>query len=136
MQNPVHIVWFKRDLRIYDHAPLQAACLAGSVMPLYCWEPNQWAGDDYVAQHQAFIAECLVELKKELASIGLHLQISPVGIVETLQTIKSQTPIAGLYSHEETGNGASFVVDKAVSAWCKVQQINWQESPQNGVVRR
>ena len=136
MQNPVHIVWFKRDLRINDHAPLQAACLAGNVLPLYCWEPSQWAGDDYVAQHQVFIKECLAELKKELASIGLHLHISPVGIVETLQHIKSQVPIVVLYSHEETGNGASFVVDKAVGAWCKTLQINWQEMPQNGVVRR
>lgn len=136
MQNPIHIVWFKRDLRIIDHAPLQSACLAGRVLPLYCWEPSQWAGDDYVAQHQAFIAECLAELKKGLAGIGLHLQISPVGIIETLQTIKSQIPIAGLYSHEETGNGASFAVDKTVAAWCKSQQINWQETPQNGVVRR
>ena len=136
MQNSVHIVWFKRDLRIIDHAPLHSACWAGSVLPLYCWEPSQWSGDDYVAQHQAFIAECLAELKKDLASIGLHLLISPVGIIETLQHIKNQLPIAGLYSHEETGNGASFVVDKAVGAWCKSQQINWQESPQNGVVRR
>lgn len=136
MQNPVHIVWFKRDLRIHDHAPLQSACLAGHVLPLYCWEPSQWAGDDYVAQHQAFINECLAELKKDLAGIGLHLLVSPLGIVETLQSIKNQVPIAGLHSHEETGNGASFLVDKAVAAWCKTQQINWQESPQNGVVRR
>lgn len=136
MPNPVHIVWFKRDLRIHDHTPLQSACLAGNVLPLYCWEPSQWAGDDYVAQHQVFISECLEELKKELIGIGLQLHISLVGVVETLQHIKNQVPIAGLYSHEETGNGNSFIVDKAVGTWCKAQNINWRESPQNGVVRR
>ncbi len=136
MQNPVHIVWFKRDLRIQDHAPLNRACASGHVLPLYCWEPSQWSGDDYVAQHQAFIAECLVDLKQALTSIGLPLMVSNLGIVETLQGIKNQSPIAGLYSHEETGNGASFLVDKAVADWCKAQQINWQQSPQNGVVRR
>lgn len=136
MQNPIHIVWFKRDLRIHDHAPLYRACLSGHVLALYCWEQSQWAGDDYVAQHQGFIQECLAELKTELVSLGLHLQISALGIIETLQRIKSQVPIAGLYSHEETGNGASFLVDKAVAAWCQAQQINWHESPQNGVVRR
>jgi deoxyribodipyrimidine photo-lyase len=31
----MEIVWFKRDLRVHDHAPLAAACASGrSVLPL------------------------------------------------------------------------------------------------------
>ena len=56
---PIHIVWFKRDLRIVDHAPLVAACNAGNVLPIFCWEPTVWAGDDYARQHQIFAQECL-----------------------------------------------------------------------------
>lgn len=31
----MQVVWFKRDLRITDHAPLRAAALAGPVLALY-----------------------------------------------------------------------------------------------------
>ena len=136
MQNPIHIVWFKRDLRVQDHAPLVAACAAGRVLPLFCWEPTVCSAPDYAAQHQAFVSECLAELSLELKKIGLVLQVSNIGIIETLNAIAAQTPIAALYSHEETGNGATYAVDKQVVVWCKLHQVVWQETPQNGVVRR
>ena len=136
MQTPTHIVWFKRDLRVIDHAPLAAACKAGQVLPLFCWEPAVWAGDDYAKQHQAFALECLHELKAELLKFGLNLLVSPFGIIQTLNIIRTQLPIAKLYSHEETGNDATFTVDKAVADWCKTTRLIWQETPQNGVVRR
>ena len=52
MSNPIHIVWFKRDLRVQDHAALFNACNAGAVLPLFAWEPTVWVGNDYAAQHQ------------------------------------------------------------------------------------
>ena len=136
MQNPIHIVWFKRDLRVNDHAPLSLACAVGNVLPLFCWEPTIWAGDDYAMQHQVFVNECLTALAADLRKLNLNLLISPFGIVETLNMIQAKVPIATLYSHEETGNGASYLVDKAVVTWCKTHRLEWHETPQNGVVRR
>ncbi|HBP78091.1 MAG TPA: hypothetical protein DD685_04185, partial [Halomonas sp.] len=34
-QAPLQVVWFKRDLRIHDHAPLANAAAAGPVLPLF-----------------------------------------------------------------------------------------------------
>ena len=133
---PIHIVWFKRDLRVQDHAALSAACQAGAVLPLFCWEPTVWAGDDYTAQHQAFIVECLAELSVDLSHLGLTLFQSNIGMLKTLIEIRKTQSIAAIYSHEETGNSATFAVDKAVAVWCKVHGVNWFEYPQNGVVRR
>ena len=40
----IDIVWFKRDLRVQDHAPLEAASQTGnSVLPLYVVEDDYWA---------------------------------------------------------------------------------------------
>ena len=136
MSNPIHIVWFKRDLRVHDHAALFNACKAGPVLALFAWEPSVWAGEDYAMQHQQFIKECLLDLEKDLNRLGLKLLQCHTGIVDALNTIKKTRPIAAIYSHEETGNNASFAVDKAVAAWCKVNSTNWHEYPQNGVVRR
>ncbi|MDP6218029.1 MAG: deoxyribodipyrimidine photo-lyase, partial [Alphaproteobacteria bacterium] len=42
----ISIVWFKRDLRVADHAPLHAAVASGyPVLPLYMIEPEYWAQD-------------------------------------------------------------------------------------------
>ena len=36
------VVWFKRDLRVHDHAPLAAAVARGPVLCLYVVEPSVW----------------------------------------------------------------------------------------------
>ncbi|MDZ7822936.1 MAG: deoxyribodipyrimidine photo-lyase [Ahrensia sp.] len=36
----VQVVWFKRDLRIHDHAALAAAASRGKILPLYIIEPG------------------------------------------------------------------------------------------------
>ncbi|MCL6534803.1 MAG: deoxyribodipyrimidine photo-lyase [Armatimonadetes bacterium] len=39
---PLQVVWFKRDLRTVDHAPLYEASQRGQVAPLYIFEPELW----------------------------------------------------------------------------------------------
>ena len=136
MSNSIVIVWFKRDLRVVDHAPLVAACARGPVLPLFCWEPSVWSGSDYAKQQQVFVTECLSELEISLKKMGLTLHVSNAGIIQTLNKIRSQVIISAIYSHEETGNLSTYLVDKAVSNWCKMQHTDWQEMSQNGVIRR
>jgi len=40
----VQLVWFKRDLRVVDHAPLSQAAERGPVLPLYVAEPGSGEG--------------------------------------------------------------------------------------------
>ncbi|MEL0271155.1 MAG: deoxyribodipyrimidine photo-lyase, partial [Gammaproteobacteria bacterium] len=42
----MQIVWFKRDLRISDHAPLFEASYQGKLIPLYILEPELWKCPD------------------------------------------------------------------------------------------
>ena len=58
----ISIVWFKRDLRLADHAPLAAAAAAGyPVLPLYC-RAGILAQDTSSTRHWQFIRDCLLEL--------------------------------------------------------------------------
>ena len=36
----LHCVWFKRDLRVLDHAPLAEAVRADRVLPVYLVKPD------------------------------------------------------------------------------------------------
>ena len=49
------VVWFKRDLRVHDHAPLHHAAAQGSVLCLYVIEPSLWAQPDAALQHYYFV---------------------------------------------------------------------------------
>lgn len=42
----MQVVWFKRDLRVHDHAPLAQAAARGAVLPLYVVEPAFWGQQD------------------------------------------------------------------------------------------
>ena len=42
----MHIVWFKRDLRLADHEALAQAAKLGPVLPLYILEPELWRQAD------------------------------------------------------------------------------------------
>lgn len=136
MKTSVHIVWFKRDLRVSDHAALYEACRLGAALPIFVWDKAVWTTDDCAAQHQRFVNECLVLLKSHLEKLGLTLYTFDCGIIEALDDIVQTYDIAQIHSHEETGNNASYTLDKTVAAWCLSKTVKWTEYPQNGVVRR
>jgi len=70
-----HIVWFKRDLRVHDHAALAAATEQGTVLPLFIVEPGLWQQPDYAGRHRAFAAEYLGELRAQLVALGQPLVV-------------------------------------------------------------
>ena len=133
---PVHVVWFKRDLRTADHAPLVRAMAAGRVLPLYVVEPDLWRQPDVSGRQYAFLKECLADLNRDLGDLGLSLTVRVGLFTDVLDKIADAHPIAGLWSHEETGNGWTFARDKHVASWCRQRGVTWTEIPQNGVVRR
>jgi deoxyribodipyrimidine photo-lyase len=136
MTAPLNIVWFKRDLRIADHRPLAMAAAAGPVLPLYIAEPELWAQPDVSARQWAFAAESLAELQKALADLGQPLCVMMGEAVSILKAVHESHGITALWSHEETGNGWTYVRDLAVAAWAKEAGIPWHEPRQFGVIRR
>ncbi len=131
----VHVVWFKRDLRVRDHRPLFEACARGPVLALYCFEPSMAREPDADPRQRAFIEASLHELAHDLARLGLRLQVCEAEVVSMLEQIRARCRIDGLWSHEETGNLSSFVRDQQVKAWCRAHALRWTECRQFGVFR-
>ncbi|MDE8349743.1 MAG: FAD-binding domain-containing protein [Acidocella sp.] len=131
----IQVVWFKRDLRIEDHAPLAAAASAGPVLPLYVAEPEYWHLPDVSARQWITQRAALDELSQSLAVLGAPLIVRVGNIVEILERIYSTVGIARLLAHEETGNLWTFKRDIAVRAFCKRCKIPFQEFSQTGVLR-
>jgi deoxyribodipyrimidine photo-lyase len=136
MLEPVQIVWFKRDLRVPDHQPLHQASRRGPVLPLLVVEPELWQQNDASARQWAFCAESLKELRQALAELGQPLVVRIGPAVEVLERARHQFGIAGLWSHQETGNGWTYARDRQVARWALSHGITWTQIPSFGVIRR
>ena len=130
------VVWFKRDLRLHDHAALSHAAAQGPVLCLYVIEPSLWAQPDAAAQHYHFILESLAELDAALRRRGGQLHIVTGEVCEVLDRLHAAQPFDALVAHEETGNGLTYQRDLAVGKWCAARGVAWQEFMQFGVTRR
>jgi deoxyribodipyrimidine photo-lyase len=130
------IVWFKRDLRVDDHAALDGACRAGPTIGVYVFEPEFLALPDSDPCHAAFVRACLVELRAQMLARGGRLLVRVGDAVEVLSGLQRTVGASGLWSHEETGNLWTYARDKRVAAWAAASGVTWHEPWQNGVVRR
>lgn len=130
------IVWFKRDLRLHDHAAFSAAAARGPVLPLYLIEPALWRQPDSSSRHWKFIRDSLAELDESLATRGGKLCILSGEIAGVFQRLREALGPFDLHSHEETGNAWTYARDRELARWCRATGIDWHEYPSNGVVRR
>ena len=137
--DPPVCVWFKRDLRVADHAALCAAvqhARSGGVVALFVYEPELLGQSEWSSAHTAFQAECLRELEPALAGCGVRLITRRGEAVEVLEQLRTETGFRQLFAHEETGTMVSYRRDRRVRAWAKDCGVAFTEVPQNGVVRR
>jgi deoxyribodipyrimidine photo-lyase len=129
------LVWFKRDLRVEDHAPLHAAASRGPVIALYVVEPSLWARPDYSGRQYAFLLDCLSELAQSLEGLGIPLTIRTGEAVEVMAQLHDTHPFTHIDAHEETGVTATWERDRAVAGWARSRGIAFNEHRQHGVIR-
>jgi deoxyribodipyrimidine photo-lyase len=130
------LVWFKRDLRTSDHAPLAAASQCDAALALFVIEPAWLDSPECHPRHVAWLLKCLAPLRDALAARGLPLLVRTGDAVEVMAALRREFAFTHLFSHEETGPGWSYARDKAVARWCAASGVAWTEWPQTGVVRR
>ncbi len=132
----LQVVWFKRDLRVLDHAALAHAARVGPVLPLYVVEPELWLQPDASERQWSFVSETLAELREATAQLGQPLVVRIGTAIETLTELKTKGFLEALWSHEETGNDWTYRRDQDVAAWCRDAGVPWHEIQNHGVIRR
>ena len=133
----INIVWFKRDLRLTDHAPLVAAIDERiPTLLLYCFEPSIMAGEDSDERHWRFVYESIADMQLELNKKNarlyyFHNEVKPVllGLLEVYD-------IKNIYSHIEVGNKKTYDRDLDIQSLCKEHHIIWKEFQIHGVIRK
>jgi len=131
----INILWFKKDLRILDNEALIEAQKDADILPLYIVEKELWKQKAYSDRQWQFCKECLIELRKELESLGQPLVIRVGDALEIFKEISKSFQIKGVYSHQETGDYFSYKRDQNILIWLKEKNIKWHQFLQFGVFR-
>ena len=79
MKTEIQILWFKKDFRVIDHAPLMKAFENKiPVLPIYLIEPSFWKQPFSSKRHWSFIRDCLIDLQRDL--INLRSKLHGLGV--------------------------------------------------------
>jgi deoxyribodipyrimidine photo-lyase len=136
-KSSINIVWFKRDLRFIDHAPLFHAQKAGlPILLVYCFEPSVMAYDDSDVRHWRFVYQSLLEMQTKLKSKDVQLYIFHDEVLTIFNHLSTRFTIHSIFSHEEIGNKVTYDRDKSMKVFCTTQHIIWNEYQMHGVIRR
>jgi deoxyribodipyrimidine photo-lyase len=93
------IVWFRRDLRIADHAPLYRAALRGSVIPVFVFDRALLHHPETAPARVAFMLNCLTGLDQDLRDRGGRLILRYGDPAEVLPNLIRETQADGIYAH-------------------------------------
>jgi deoxyribodipyrimidine photo-lyase len=130
----INLLWYKRDLRIYDHAPLKKALEMGlPTLLFYAFEPSVVNYPDWDIRHGRFIYQSLLDLEKRYENVKISIFYGE--ILDILNDLKTHFTIKNIFSHEEIGTKITFDRDKKVKIICKKEGIIWDETPTNAVKR-
>ena len=95
------LVWFRRDLRVYDHEPLYRAARRGAVIPVFVFDRSLLHHPETGAARVAFMVECLWHLDLDLQRLGGRLILRSGDPVEVLPDLIQATGADGIYSYTD-----------------------------------
>lgn len=132
----MNVVWYKRDLRLADHAPLTAALALGEpVLLIYIVEPSLLGNPHYRGRHWHFIGQSLADMNQQLAEYPVSVEILEGDALSLLHSLHQLVGIKRLFSYAETGLEVTYARDRAVAKWALSEGVEWLEFATNGVQR-
>lgn len=122
MMKKIGLVWFKNDLRLHDHEPLTVAqqeCT--DLIFCYCIEKDAFKKLDLRFRKAdvnrfKFLKQALLDLRKNLTSIGGHLIIGEDSALKSLPELIKQHHITDVYAEEEYASEELSLVNAVMDA--------------------
>lgn len=135
MPEDFQVVWFKRDLRITDHAAIEKA--AQSLLPtvfLYIHEPSLFQSVHYSARHERFIWESVQELRSFFIEKDLIFWSLEAEACDVFEVLRSQG-LKRVFSIQEVGLEITYKRDRLLKTFFQEHRILWEECSYSGIRR-
>ncbi len=125
------IVWFRRDLRIADHAPIYRAALRGAVIPVFVFDRALLHHPETAPARVEFLLQSLAGLDQDLRDRGGRLILRFGDPVQVLPDLIRETAADGIYAHIDFERIYGRVRDAQLNRALADQglKIRWFEPP-------
>jgi deoxyribodipyrimidine photo-lyase len=125
------LVWFRRDLRIFDHEPLHRAARRGRVVPVFVLDRALLHHPETGAARVAFLLESLRALDQDLQQRGGRLILRSGDPVTVLPRLIQAVQADGIYSYTDCERIYGRVRDARLNHTLTSQgmKIRWFEPP-------
>lgn len=137
MSDVVNIVWFKRNIRLFDNEPIELAVKTGRpVLFIYIFEDELVSNPIYDRRHWRFVTESLRDLYKRINPYqrnGLHVLKGDA--LSIFKSISEHFSIINVYTYQEVGIGLTYQRDLKIKAYFKKNRIRWNDLPNEGIRR-
>ena len=136
-KQPVHIVWFKRDLRIVDNEALFHAYQSDlPLLLIYVFEPSVMDYDDSDVRHWRFIYESIQDLNIKLKPFNSKIYFFHNEVKTVFSELIQNFEVKSVFSHQEIGNKLTYDRDLEMKAFFDSNDIVWNEFQMHGVIRK
>jgi deoxyribodipyrimidine photo-lyase len=132
----IHVVWFKRDLRLQDNEAIKNALASNKrVLFLYVFENSLIDDAHYDERHWNFIKQSLIDLNIDLIKHNTKVLCVQTEVVNAFNQIFNSYKVDTVFSHQETGLLISYNRDKEFTRYCRNNSVKWEENNNNGILR-
>jgi deoxyribodipyrimidine photo-lyase len=136
-KHSIHIVWFKRDLRIVDNEALFHAHQSDlPLLLIYVFEPSVMDYDDSDVRHWRFIYESIQDLNKKLQPFNSKIYFFHDEVKTVFSELIQNFEVKSVFSHQEIGNKLTYDRDLEMKAFFDSNDIVWNEFQMHGVIRK
>ncbi len=126
----------KRDMRLVDHAPLQAALKVDHrILLLYLYDDFMKQSKLHSERHLRFQLESIYDLNHQLRHYNTRVLSVEGDAVEIFTMLGDQFNVQEVMSYRESGTSDTFLRDKAVQKLLRDKGIRWREFSRTGIKR-
>ena len=136
VEEKINIVWLKRDLRLQDHAPFQAAEEAGlPYIAIFLFEPDLMEYPDTSLRHLQFCYHSVLEMNQQLSPLRREVWMGYKNAADVFEYLCENYQVQTVFSYQESGIQLTYDRDKAVRKILNKHQVVWKEFQRDGVQR-
>ncbi|MDY7008763.1 MAG: DASH family cryptochrome [Cyanobacteriota bacterium] len=101
------ILWYRNDLRIHDHEPLDKAIKTkAQIIPIYCFDPRQFGKTNFGfpktgAFRAKFLIESIADLRNTLQKLGSNLIIRQQKPEIAIPQLAQELKVKSVFFHRE-----------------------------------
>ena len=123
------VIWFRRDLRLADHAALAEGCRHGAVLPLFILDRALLFHPETGSARVEFLLESLRALDRDLRRRGARLVVRHGDPVEELVAVVRACGADAVIAHTDTERIVGRLRDSAVNRRLSAERIpvHWVE---------